>query len=188
MKAYRLTSTSRLLIYRGDITKFAGDAIVNAANERMLGGGGVDGAIHRAAGPELRVACLQISPLPHQPHVRCPTGQARITPGRFGALQVDYIIHTVGPVFEHDAVSAPLLASAYRSCVTLANAHGLKTLAFPAISCGVFGYPLESAAAVAMQSIQESVGGLEEVHFVLFGDPELHAWTSQAERLFQLEG
>jgi O-acetyl-ADP-ribose deacetylase (regulator of RNase III) len=131
----------------GDITLLDVDAIVNAANEAMLGGGGVDGAIHRAAGPELVEACRALAPV--RPGVRCPTGEARITPGF--RLRARHVIHTVGPVWHGGAAGEPeLLASCYRASLRLASVHALRSIAFPAISCGVFGYPLAEAAAVAI--------------------------------------
>lgn len=136
----------RLQVAIADITNLDVDAIVNAANEPMLGGGGVDGAIHRAAGPELLEACRAVVEV--RPGVRCPTGEARITPGF--RLRARYVVHTVGPVWhggkrrEHE-----LLASCYRESLALAFDHGARTIAFPAISTGVFGFPLEPASAIA---------------------------------------
>jgi len=131
---------NRIEIVRDDITTLDVDAIVNAANERLLGGGGVDGAIHRAAGPELVAACRQIPEL--RPGVRCPTGESRITPGF--RLKARHVIHTVGPVWRggHQEEAA-LLASCYRSALTLVRTHRLQSVAFPAISCGIYGYPLD---------------------------------------------
>eukprot|EP00887_Chlorella_sp_A99_P008049 scaffold12.g8049.t1 len=114
-----------------------------------------------------------------RPGVRCPTGQARITPG--GNLPAKHVIHTVGPVYHSDAESAPLLDSAYRSSLRLANERGLTSLAFPAISCGVFGYPLAAAAKIAVAACKEEAGALEEISFFLFGDRELDAWASAAD-------
>ncbi len=133
----------------GNITGLAVDAIVNAANERMLGGGGVDGAIHRAAGPELLDACRAVPEV--RPGVRCPTGESRITPGF--RLPARHVIHTVGPVWQGGAAGEPeLLASCYRSALELAREHGVKRIAFPAISCGVFGYPVDRAATIAVDT------------------------------------
>ncbi|KAJ9518897.1 hypothetical protein QJQ45_026267 [Haematococcus lacustris] len=164
---FKLSEQTRLVLSQGDITSWEGDAIVNAANMRMLGGGGVDGAIHRAAGPELLEACRAVPEI--RPGVRCPTGEARITPG-FN-LAVKHIIHTVGPIYESASASAPPLASAYRSCLKLAIEHELKTIAFPAISTGVYGYPLDDAADV-------------KVHFVLFGADTFSTYVSTATKLF----
>ncbi|QNP39795.1 O-acetyl-ADP-ribose deacetylase [Lysobacter solisilvae (ex Woo and Kim 2020)] len=139
-------------VIQGDITRLAVDAIVNAANEALAGGGGVDGAIHRAAGPGLDADCRRIPFV--RPHVRCPTGEARITGGH--ALPARHVIHTVGPVWHGgNAGEAALLASCYRACLQLAAAHGLDSIAFPAISCGVFGYPLEQAARVAVAAASD---------------------------------
>jgi len=138
-------------IVHGDITTLDVDAIVNAANERMLGGGGVDGAIHRAAGPELLDACRAVPEV--RPGVRCPTGEARLTPGF--RLPARFVIHTVGPVWHGGTRGEPeLLASCYQSSLTLASAQGLSSVAFPAISCGVYGYPLDQAAAIAVREIR----------------------------------
>lgn len=161
----------------GDLTRQRVDAIVNAANERMLGGGGVDGAIHRAAGPELVAACRRVPEV--RPGVRCPTGEARITPGF--DLPARFVIHTVGPVYRSAAESAPLLAAAYRNSCELAVARGLSTVAFPAISCGVFGYPMEEAAEVAVRTVREVAGALDEVRFVLFGQASYERFRKAAE-------
>jgi len=132
----------------GDITALAVDAVVNAANERMLGGGGVDGAIHRAAGRGLYEACLAVPEV--RPGVRCPTGEARITPG-FG-LPAKYVVHTVGPVWRGGTRGEPeLLAACYRNSLALAAAHGCRSVAFPCISTGVYGYPVEAAEAIAVR-------------------------------------
>jgi len=140
----------RLEVVEADLTALAVDAIVNAANERMLGGGGVDGAIHRAAGPGLREACLAVPEV--RPGVRCPVGASRITPG-FN-LPAKYVIHTVGPIWNGGGSGEPgLLASCYRTALTLAAQHDVETIAFPAISCGAYGYPLDAAAAVAVAAV-----------------------------------
>ncbi|HEY2735519.1 MAG TPA: O-acetyl-ADP-ribose deacetylase, partial [Polyangiales bacterium] len=137
-------------VHHGDITRLAVDVIVNAANERMLGGGGVDGAIHRAAGPELAAACRKVAEV--RPGVRCPTGEARITPGF--RLPARFVIHSVGPVFRDGRHGEPqLLASCYRNSLALAAAHELQTIAFPAISCGVYGYPHADAARIAVAEV-----------------------------------
>ena len=166
---------------KGNIVTMQFDAIVNAANRRMLGGGGVDGAIHRAAGPQLKAACLAVPEV--SPGVRYPTGEARLTPA-FGRLRVAHIIHTVGPVYRDPTRSATLLASAYRSSLALAEGHGLRTIAFPAISCGVYAYPLDEAAEVALTTCRDVAGGFESVTFVLFDPAALDAWTQAADRLF----
>lgn len=138
-----------------DITRVEADAIVNAANESLLGGGGVDGAIHRAAGPDLLEACRGIAQV--RPGVRCPTGEARITPGF--ALPARYVIHTVGPVWQGGgAGEAEALAACYRNSLSLAAAHGLDRIAFPAISCGVYGYPPDAAVAIAVHAVRAFEG------------------------------
>ena len=138
----------RLRIVTGDITRQKVDAIVNAANEWMLGGGGVDGAIHRAAGPALLEACRAIPEV--RPGVRCPTGEARITPGF--KLAAKFVVHTVGPVWQGGSRSEEeLLASCYRSALALAATHDIRSIAFPSISTGVYGYPMDLAARVAVR-------------------------------------
>lgn len=142
--------SARIEVVFGNITGVAVEAVVNAANERMLGGGGVDGAIHRVAGPELLAACRAVPEV--RPGVRCPTGESRITPGF--KLPARHVIHTVGPVWQGGAAGEPeLLASCYRSALELAREHRVRSIAFPAISCGVFGYPVERAATVAVNTI-----------------------------------
>lgn len=163
---------ARITAQKGDITKAEVDAIVNAANRKMLGGGGVDGAIHRAAGPELLEACKRVPEV--EPEVRCPTGQARITPGY--ELPAKHVIHTVGPVYGGRPQDAEKLASAYRSSLELAVENGLETIAFPAISCGVYGYPMDEAAQVAVGVAKEKDWPLGEIRFVLFDDKTLAAW------------
>ena len=141
----------RVVVLEADITTLDVDSIVNAANERMLGGGGVDGAIHRAAGPELREACLKVPEV--RPGVRCPTGEARMTAAF--ALPATYVIHTVGPVWRGGAHEEPeLLAGCYRNSLALAQEMQLKSIAFPAISCGVFGYPVDQATRVAVNELR----------------------------------
>ncbi len=141
---------SRMRVIVGDITTLAVDAIVNAANARMLGGGGVDGAIHRAAGPALLDACRRVPEV--RPGVRCPTGEARLTDGF--DLPARHVIHTVGPVWHGgDHGEAEQLAACYRNSLHLATEHGLKTVAFPAISTGVYGYPVDQAATVAVGAV-----------------------------------
>lgn len=161
-------STIRVAV--ADITTLPVDAIVNAANERLLGGGGVDGAIHRAAGPELLDACRRIPEV--RPGVRCPTGEARITPAF--RLPHRYVIHTVGPVWRGGGQGEErLLAACYRNALALAGGHGVRTIAFPAISCGIFGYPLELATAIAVREISAALEGgvdLERVILAAFDD------------------
>jgi len=135
---------NRIEIIRGDITHLSVDAIVNAANSRLIAGGGVDGAIHRAAGPELQIACNQLG--------GCPTGEAKITPG-FN-LPAKYVIHTVGPRYR-DGISgeADLLSSCYQSSLKLASEQGITTIAFPSISTGIYGYPINEASRIALNEI-----------------------------------
>lgn len=158
---------------QGDITEQQVDAIVNAANQRMLGGGGVDGAIHRAAGPELKEACRQVEEV--EPGVRCPTGEARMTPG-FG-LPARYVIHTVGPVYGGRERDAEMLASAFRASLRIASDHDdIRTVALPAVSCGVYGYPVDEAAGIAVAVAREEEWDLSEIRFVLFSASDLQAW------------
>lgn len=169
---------ARITIEEGDITQAKVDAIVNAANQRMLGGGGVDGAIHRAAGPKLLEACKQVREV--EPDVRCATGEARITPGF--DLPASYVIHTVGPVYGGRNRDASLLASAYRSSLELAAEHELRTVAFPAISCGIYGYPPQEAARVAVSVARERDWPLDEIRFVLFSDDMYKAWKAALDQ------
>ena len=165
--------TARMVVVQGDITRQKVDAIVNAANERLRGGGGVDGAIHRAAGPKLLEECIQIG--------GCPTGEARITKGY--QLPARYVIHTVGPVWQSGSKGEPeILASCYRKSLELAAANGVRTIAFPGISTGVYGYPLEAATRVALTTVKRCLAdlpGIEEVRFVTFGEQA----TAVAERV-----
>lgn len=145
-------------IIQGDITTLSVDAVVNAANQRMLGGGGVDGAIHDAAGEELLEACLKVPEI--RPGVRCPTGEARITPAF--KLPAKFVIHTVGPVYRGgNSGEAAKLASCYRNSLTLAKENGCKSIAFPCISTGVYGYPIEEAATIALREVSEFLSSTE---------------------------
>ena len=151
-----------------DVTTLRVDAIVNAANEQLAPGGGVCGAIHRAAGPELARACADRSP--------CPTGDARITPG-FN-LPSRFVIHAVGPIWRGGAAGEPdLLASAYRQSLTLAEMQGLRSIAFPAISTGIFGYPLQFATDIAVATVRaHSASSLDDVIFACFSSEALQAY------------
>src|SRR5688572_24760810 len=158
----------RVEAVEGDITEERTDAIVNAANSSLLGGGGVDGAIHRAAGPALLEACQKI----RAAQGGCDTGQAVITPA--GKLPARYVIHTVGPVWQGGTKNEPeLLAGCYRHSLELAVKNGLKTIAFPNISTGVYGYPKDKAAEIAIKTVTdflETNTEIEEVQFVVFDD------------------
>ncbi|XP_030441323.1 uncharacterized protein LOC115663435 [Syzygium oleosum] len=183
--SFSLSPTSALVIQKGDITKWSvdgsSDAIVNPANERMLGGGGADGAIHRAAGPELLEACYKVPEV--RPGIRCPTGEARITAGF--RLPASHVIHTVGPIYDADSNPQASLRNAYRNSLMVAKEKKLQHVAFPAISCGVYGYPYDEAATIAISTLKESSDGLKEVHFVLFSDDIYNAWLSKAKELLQ---
>jgi O-acetyl-ADP-ribose deacetylase (regulator of RNase III) len=155
-----------------DITTLSVDAVVNAANEQLAPGGGVCGAIHRAAGPELAVACAPLAP--------CATGDARITPGF--RLPARFVIHAVGPVWRGGVAGEPeLLASAYRASLALAREHGLKSVAFPAISTGIYGYPLPDATHVAVATVRAELtraGSIERVVFACFDRKALEAYRA----------
>lgn len=167
----------RVSILRDDITLLNVDAIVNAANESLLGGGGVDGAIHRAAGPDLLAACRALG--------GAKTGDAKITPGF--ALEAAYVIHAVGPVWHGgDRGEAELLRSCYVRSLELASRHGVRRIAFPCISTGVYGYPIEPAAEIALQAARhwlEHEVGIEQVVFCCFSDRDLETYCRVASRL-----
>ncbi|HSD33504.1 MAG TPA: O-acetyl-ADP-ribose deacetylase [Gemmatimonadales bacterium] len=165
---------SHIEAVRGDITEQTVDAIVNAANTTLLGGGGVDGAIHRAAGPELLAECRGLG--------GCPTGEARITRGYH--LPARFVIHTVGPVWGGGTSGEPeLLRRCYSSAMQLAADHGVRSIAFPAISTGAYGYPIESAARIAVTTVRDALSrptSVEVVRFVCFGDRD---WSVYLELL-----
>ena len=162
----------RVVVKAGDITAEDVDAIVNAANASLLGGGGVDGAIHRAGGPEIVDACRRIRETSYRDGL--PTGQAVITPG--GRLPARHVIHTVGPIYgQHHGEEAQLLGDCYRRCIELAAANRIETIAFPAISTGVYGYPKEQAARVAMAALDlalEASPSIKEVRLVFFSEAD----------------
>jgi O-acetyl-ADP-ribose deacetylase (regulator of RNase III) len=170
-------------ILQADITTLDVDAIVNAANESLLGGGGVDGAIHRAAGPRLLEACRAIPEV--RAGVRCPTGEARITPGF--DLPARFVIHTAGPVWHGGGRREPeLLAACHHNVLNLAREHAIDSVAFPAISCGVYGYPRDAAAGVALTALAEGQHLTRTPHRLILCAFDLgmaQAWRKAATRL-----
>jgi len=174
-----------LELVQGDITQQDTEAIVNAANNSLLGGGGVDGAIHRAGGPQILAECRQLG--------GCATGDAKITTG--GRLKARHVIHTVGPVYRREGPqrAAELLSSAYRRSLEVAVEHGLRRVAFPSISTGAYGYPLEEAAPVALKTVMDFLAGpqrgsLELVRFVLYGRRACEVYQRALSRLLEDKG
>ncbi len=169
----------RVSLECGDITRLAVGAIVNAANTSLLGGGGVDGAIHRAAGPRLLAECRKLG--------GCPTGSAKLTGGY--DLSAKYVIHAVGPVYRDGRSGEPeLLAGCYRTALELAVAHGIRTVAFPAISCGVYGYPLDEAARIALGEVATFLGRderIDQVVFVLFNQAAFEVYERARQDLLK---
>ena len=158
-------------VVRGDITTEAVDAIVNAANNALAGGGGVDGAIHRAGGPEILAECRRLG--------GCDTGDAKTTTA--GRLPARFVIHTVGPIWHGGGSGEPeLLASCHRRSLEVARGLGARTIAFPAVSCGLYGYPAELAAAVAIGTVRDHAHDTDIVRFVLFGDETYEAFAAAA--------
>jgi O-acetyl-ADP-ribose deacetylase (regulator of RNase III) len=177
----RRLGDAEIEVVSGDLTADDSQAIVNAANSSLMGGGGVDGAIHRAGGPAILAECRQIV----AEKGRLPAGRAVITTA--GEMPADYVIHTVGPVYSGNPRDPELLESCHTESLKLAAARGITSVAFPAISCGVYGYPLEEAAPVAVGAaarfLREEGGGVRRVRFVLFGDEALAAFRKALEAL-----
>jgi O-acetyl-ADP-ribose deacetylase (regulator of RNase III) len=168
----------RIEVLKTDITTLAVDAIVNAANSSLLGGGGVDGAIHRAAGPELLHECRLLG--------GCPTGEARITKGY--RLPARFILHTVGPVWNGGNHREPeLLACCYRACFNLAREHGLRTLAFPAISCGIYRFPVDGAVEIAVRETSAELTSRDVLEKVIFACFDPAVYTSYERALAQAQ-
>ena len=176
---------AKVVLIRGDITEQDADAIVNAANSSLMGGGGVDGAIHRKGGPKILEECKRIRATEWPDGL--PTGRAVITSG--GNLKARYVIHTVGPVWRGGGKGEPeLLREAYLNSLRLAASKGIRAVAFPSISTGAYGYPIREASRVALKAVKEFLeaeGGLEEVRLVLFTDGDLRVYEEAAKELFK---
>lgn len=168
-----------LTLMRGNIADVSADAIVNAANSALAGGGGVDGAIHRAAGPSIVQECRKIG--------HCPTGEAVVT--NAGNLRARYIFHAVGPIYGHHADAPQLLASAYDACLDLAEKYHIQSIAFPSLSTGAYGYPLREAAPIALQTIIEHINqsptSLRQIFFVLFDERTLQTYAQALEKVLR---
>ncbi len=166
-----------IVLSQGDITEQDVDAIVNAANKRLAGGGGVDGAIHRAGGPAIMEECRKIG--------GCPTGTAVITTG--GNLPANYVIHTVGPVYRNGTSGEPeLLKNAYLNSLKLADQHNVKTIAFPSISTGAYGYPLKDAAKIALSAVKDYIKtetNIKKIYFVLFSSRDFEVYRETLSML-----
>ncbi len=168
----------KIEVRQGDITRLEVDAIVNAANRSLLGGGGVDGAIHRAAGPDLLAECRTLG--------GCPTGEARLTQGY--RLPARFVIHTVGPVYRGRPEDRQLLASCYRNSLALAAQEGARSIAFPAISCGVYGYPLEEACRIAVETtlgFLDADDRIQRVIFILFSEDDRQVYADHIANLMR---
>jgi O-acetyl-ADP-ribose deacetylase (regulator of RNase III) len=164
-----------LTLVRGDITEQRVDAIVNAANSSLLGGGGVDGAIHRRGGPEILAACQDLRRSHYGKGL--PTGRAVATTA--GRLHADHVIHTVGPVWSRDEDRSALLASCYRESLRVADELGARTVAFPAISTGIYGWPMDDGARIAVETVRAARTAVEEVRFVLFDEEAYRVFAEQ---------
>ncbi len=166
--------TAAIVLRRGDITEVSVDAIVNAANSSLLGGGGVDGAIHAVGGPEILAACRELRASEYE--IGLPTGQAVATTA--GRLDARWVIHTVGPIWSANVDHSALLASCYREALRVADTLAAQTVAFPAISTGVYGWPLEDGARIAIETIRQTKTVVREVRFVLFDDRSYDAFAA----------
>jgi O-acetyl-ADP-ribose deacetylase len=173
----RIRMKDKIKLVKGDITTMDVDAIVNAANSSLMGGGGVDGAIHRAAGPQLKAECATLG--------GCPTGEAKITKGY--NLKARHVIHTVGPIYRGGTRNeAEMLANCYRNCFRAAHGGGVKTIAFPAISTGAYGYPISEATEIALKTTLDELKKfpeIEQVYFVLFSDDTLQVYMDKLKKL-----
>ena len=173
-----MSVNKRITVVQGDITKLGVDAIVNAANSGLRGGGGVDGAIHRAGGPSIMQECRMIG--------GCPTGEAVVTTA--GKLTARYVFHAVGPIYSGSLDDERLLTSAYQSCLNLAEQRQIKSIAFPSLSTGIYGYPLELAAPIALRTIIEHIKKptcLQQVLMVLFGESAYKVHEQALEEILQ---